>query len=68
MISRQRKWQLKKEASGHCQICGNINDGPWKSLCPECGLKLRKSNRKRAHCKVWKLGGRGRRPLEVNWK
>ena len=31
-ISRQRRYQLRKEAKGCCRICGKKTNGP---LCPE---------------------------------
>jgi hypothetical protein len=58
MVSRQRKWQLKKQAEGKCTICGKEAWKPGAYFCPhhlEC-------QRSRSGSKPWKLGGSGRVP------
>lgn len=34
-LSRQRRWQLRKQAEGRCITCGGINPTS-KTRCPRC--------------------------------
>ena len=58
-LSRQRRWQLKKEAEGKCVTCGG---GPLLSsrYCAKHLQATRERNRDRVGCNPWEPGGRGR--------
>jgi predicted amidophosphoribosyltransferase len=60
-ISRQRKYQLRREAKGLCMQCGDKTEFGLK-LCPACNRKNVKRMRKSNGCKSWKKGGCGRPP------
>lgn len=33
LLSRQRRWQLRKRAEGRCTICGRPRDGGTRQHC-----------------------------------
>ena len=63
-MTKQRKYQLAKLADGLCSICGKeslYND----ERCLACYVKFMVLVRRRAGCKPWRPGGRGRPPLSA---
>ena len=46
MVSRQRKWQIKKVKKGLCKICGKGQIKGSKQFCELCLEKQKSLNRK----------------------
>ena len=46
-LSRQRRWQLRQQASGRCTICGRPAGAEFDGLCVEHALKSRRAGRER---------------------
>jgi hypothetical protein len=42
-VSRQRKWQLRKQKAGKCQSCGKKGDG--MATCPKCRKRAKKNSK-----------------------
>lgn len=61
-MTRQRAWQLRKQAAGLCVICGKPKADGSKQSCLEHLEKNRVGNRERTGHKPWRPGGRGRPP------
>lgn len=49
-ISRQRAWQLRKQAEGKCTQCGNPSRES-KTQCEECAVKNATASLRRYHLK-----------------
>lgn len=47
-ISRQRKWQIKKEAEGRCRQCGGQRSNKSIVLCSRCSKKNNELTMERA--------------------
>lgn len=60
-ISKQRQWQLKKQAEGKCVTCGS-GSLVSKQHCEKHLLEARARNRARMGCGQWVPGGPGRPP------
>jgi hypothetical protein len=59
--SRQYRWQLKQIALGRCARCGAPRNH-YTVLCDICQIDDRVRQQKRAGCKPWQKGKRGRPP------
>ena len=68
MISRQRRWQLKRKSEGKCGYCGIGSLNFYRDRCDECQSQLRESERRKAGSQPWRPGGPGRPPLDVERK
>lgn len=56
-VTRQRQWQLDKNAAGLCGQCGRREGVP---LCPVCQAKVRVRMREATGCKSRAVTGVGR--------
>lgn len=56
-ISRQRRWQLKRQKAGECIICGKPRN-IYAQHCDECHERICQSA-------PWRAGARGRPPNSV---
>lgn len=64
LISRQRRWQLKKQAMGLCVICGKPRHSESKIHCPKHVMALRLRKREAFNCKPYRPG-RGKPPFKL---
>ncbi len=61
-LSRQRQYQLRKEAEGLCIKCGKPRDPDSATWCLFHKLEHRRIMRERNGNKPWRPGGVGRPP------
>ena len=63
-LSRQRQWQLDRQAENRCFICGSPKSAgdSQRHRCEPCAERLRNQQRKQTGCSPWRLGGRGQPP------
>lgn len=61
-ISKQRRYQLRRNHEGRCYLCGEKLKH-YKGLCDECmDMKLDQAAEKRKNGRRWRDGGPGRPP------
>jgi len=46
-VSRQRRWQMKKNEQGLCSNCGKRPHRETSTICDHCTVKIREYHRKR---------------------
>ena len=61
-VSRQRMWQLQRQAEGLCATCGLPREH-YAWVCDDCGKKQRKRERTRIGASPWEANRGGRKPL-----
>jgi hypothetical protein len=61
-MTKQRRWQLKKQAEGNCMTCGKPRN-LYAERCDTCHAVERLRTRAACGHQPWREGGRGRPPL-----
>src|ERR1019366_10463181 len=66
-VKASKKYMVARYREGKCINCGQSRrDSPFLRLCEPCGETRKKHRRAVRGFKPWKLGGRGRPPLNPN--